>query len=92
MGLTHQFLWGALWMATWTAALFFVRFWTQSRDRLFLMFGLAFAMLGTHWLALALVNPGEETRHYLYVLRLVAYLLIIAGIVDKNRRGPGAGA
>jgi hypothetical protein len=27
-----------------------------------------------------------ESRHYVYVLRLLAFLLLIAGIVDKNRR------
>jgi hypothetical protein len=34
---------------------------------------------------IGIVNPTAESRHYLYVLRLVALLLIIAGIVDKNR-------
>lgn len=82
-----EFLWGALWIATWVVALFFVRFWTLSRDRLFLMFGIAFGLLGAHWLGLGLIAPSLETRHYFYLLRLAGFLVLIAAIVDKNRRG-----
>ena len=87
MNLTNQFLWGALWIASWACAVVFAKFWTMSRDRLFQAFAVAFALLGLHWLGLGLVNPGEETRHYLHVVRLLAYLILIAGIVDRNRRG-----
>jgi hypothetical protein len=79
------FLWGACAMASGSVAVYFLRFWVQGRDRLFLFFALAFAALALHWLGLGIVRPPEETRHYLYLLRLVAFLLIIAGIVDKNR-------
>jgi hypothetical protein len=81
------FLWGACAMASGTVAAYFLRFWLQGRDRLFLFFALAFAVLALHWLGLGLVRPPEETRHYLYLLRLLAFLLIIAGVVDKNRAG-----
>lgn len=79
------FLWGALAMASATIAIFFLRFWTQSRDRLFLFFAMAFAAFALHWLGLGIVAPPEESRHYLYLLRLLAFVLILAGIVDKNR-------
>jgi hypothetical protein len=82
----NQAIWGALTMACWVAGLFFFRFWKPSRDRLFLFFSAAFWLLGVHWLALVIINPPVETRPYFYVLRLLAFLLIIAGIVDKNRR------
>jgi hypothetical protein len=81
----NLFLWGALAMASATVAVFFLRFWTQGRDRLFLFFALGFATFGLHWLWLGIVAPPVESRHYLYLLRLLAFLLIIAGIVDKNR-------
>ena len=79
------FLWGACAMASGTVAVYFLRFWVQGRDRLFLFFALAFAALALHWLGLGIVRPPEETRHYLYLLRLLAFLLITAGVVDKNR-------
>jgi hypothetical protein len=80
------FIWGCLATASVTVTLFFLRFWQLSRERLFLFFALAFLALGTNWVGLALINPPVESRHYLYLLRLTAFLLIIVGIVDKNRR------
>ncbi len=77
---------GANVMASFAAGLFFLRFWRQSADRLFLAFALAFWLLALNWLALAFVGPEHEARTYLYILRLIAFLLIIAAIVDKNRK------
>jgi hypothetical protein len=80
------FLWGALFMACVTAAIFFLRYWSSTRERLFAFFSVAFAVMGINWVSLAFIDPGEELRHTLYVLRLLAFVLIIVGIVDKNRR------
>jgi hypothetical protein len=81
------YIWGALTMACAVTALLFLRFWKVSRERLFLFFALAFAVFGLNWGSLGLLDPVAETRHYFYVLRLIAFLLIIVGVVDKNRRG-----
>jgi hypothetical protein len=80
------FLWGALATACSIAGLLFLRFWKVTRERLFLFFALAFATLALNWACLGVIDPPTETRFYFYVLRLVAFLLIIVGIVDKNRR------
>lgn len=69
------------------AGLFFLRFWRESRDRLFAFFGAAFWVLSVSWALLALVNPSDETRPYVYAIRLVAFLLMIVGMIDKNRAG-----
>ena len=45
---------GATVMASVACALFFLRFWRQSRDRLFACFGFAFVALAANWLALTL--------------------------------------
>ncbi|MGH3995692.1 MAG: DUF5985 family protein, partial [Pseudonocardiaceae bacterium] len=37
---------GAILMGYAVAGLFFLRFWQQTRDRLFLIFGIAFIILG----------------------------------------------
>jgi hypothetical protein len=65
--------------------LFFLRLWHETRDRFFVLFALAFWVLALTWLALAWTAPMSEHRHFLYAGRLVAFLLIIAAIVDKNR-------
>jgi hypothetical protein len=71
--------------AAMTAGMFFLRFWRQTADRLFVFFALAFLLLATSWLALAVFDPTDETRPYVYAIRLVAFALIIAATVDKNR-------
>ena len=68
----------------------FLRFWQDSRDRLFLYFAMAFWLMSSCWVILGVVARDAEGRPYVYVLRLLAFLLVIAAIVDKNR-GRGVG-
>lgn len=68
------------------AGLFFLRFWVSSRDRLFAMFAAAFWILAIQRLMLALSRAPFEEQALFYALRLLAFLIIIAAIVDKNRR------
>jgi hypothetical protein len=79
------FLNGALSAASLVAGLFFLRFWRSSGERLFIFFALAFWLFALHWGVLGIVNPPSETRHYTYLLRLLAFLMIVFGIVDHNR-------
>jgi peptidoglycan/LPS O-acetylase OafA/YrhL len=65
--------------------LFFFRLWHETRDRFFALFGAAFWALAFTWLALVWAEPANEDRHYFYLGRLLAFLLIIVAIVDKNR-------
>jgi hypothetical protein len=67
------------------AGLFFFRFWRESHDRLFAFFGAGFWVLAVSWALLALIDPSDETRPYIYAIRLVAFLLMIVGMIDKNR-------
>ncbi|MGH8200653.1 MAG: DUF5985 family protein [Steroidobacteraceae bacterium] len=82
------FTWGVLAMASLVAALFFLRYWRATRERLFAFFSLAFVGMAINWTVLAVVDrPVDEARQaYAYVIRLVAFVIIIAGIIDKNRR------
>ena len=81
----------ALSICAWVAGLFFLRFWTLSRDRLFLYFCIAFWLLALNWLGLAVIHWVPETRHQVFVVRLLAFVLIIVGVVEKNRRGRSSG-
>lgn len=80
------FSWGVLSMSAAVAGLFFLKFWKESADRLFVFFALAFWSLSAHWTGLAIVNPELESRHQLYILRLAAFVILIVGILDKNAR------
>ncbi len=80
----NQFMWGAIVMACATAGVFFLRFWRKTHDRLFAIFALAFWILGVHWLVLAWTKQ-TEVHFGLYAIRLLAFLLILFAIIDKNR-------
>lgn len=67
-------------------ALFFAKFWSKSRDRLFLMFSCAFVFLAVQRFAIAMTQENLEQQVPLYLLRLAAFVVIIVAIVDKNRR------
>jgi hypothetical protein len=79
------FMWGATTLGCWVIALFFLKYWLRTRDQLFLFFSVAFLILSLNWIGLAIINPDHESRHWIFVVRVVAFLFIILGIVDKNR-------
>ena len=79
---------GAIVMGYAVASLFFLRFWRETRDRLFLIFAGAFWILGIQRLALVLSRDMVEDDTGLYLVRLFAFLLILGAIVDKNRSSP----
>lgn len=77
---------GALMLAYWVAGMFFIRFWRKTADRLFLMFGIAFWVLLIERVMLHLTDRDGESRPYVYFVRLIAFIIIIVAIVDKNRK------
>ena len=81
----HAFLSGALTLAMLVACLFFLRFWRRTHDILFAAFAAAFFLLGLNQALLALAEIPLEERSWIYLLRLAAFLLIIAAILYKNR-------
>jgi hypothetical protein len=82
----NYFLQGAAAMGCVVAGLFFARYWRTTRDRFFLFFLAGFLAFALNWVGLAVVQPSVESTHWFYLLRLLAFLLIIAAIIDKNRR------
>jgi hypothetical protein len=78
-----EFMHGGITMLFILAGLFFFRFWRDTLDRLFLLFALSFWLQALTRMGLAFVG-GQEERAYLYLLRLLAFLLIIAAISMKN--------
>jgi hypothetical protein len=85
-----EFVSGLIAMAYGVAALFFLRFWRDTHDRLFAFFTAAFALLAVQRTLLSVLPPVLEERPglelTLYGLRALAFLVLDAGIVDKNRR------
>ena len=81
-----EFLWGMLAFASAVASLLFLRYGKVTRDRLFLYFSAAFAAMMFNWIGLAVIEQDTEHRYLAYFLRLIAFVLILIGIIDKNLR------
>jgi hypothetical protein len=81
----YDFLSGAVAFGFAACALFFLRFWKRTREELFLAFAVAFLLLGVGQTILALANIPTEERGSIYLVRLIAFLLILLAIYRKNR-------
>lgn len=82
----HDFIRGAVAMGFLIISAFFLRFWRQSRDRLFALFAVAFILLATNRILLTIFHEDREYSPTLYIVRLLAFLIILLAIVDKNLR------
>lgn len=81
----YDFLSGAVAFGFLIAGLFFLRFWSRVRDPLFIWFALAFCLLGIGQAVLALGGIPLEDRSSVYLIRLLAFSLIIFAVFRKNR-------
>lgn len=77
---------GAITMASLVITLFFLRFWRSTGDRFFLYFSLSFLIEGMHRLYSALNDNAEDSPLH-YLIRLLAYGLILWAILEKNLPG-----
>jgi hypothetical protein len=75
---------GAATMGFLIGALFFMRFWRKTRDRLFLAFGVAFLLFAANQALAQWLGASDERVGLTYGLRILGFLLILGAIVDKN--------
>jgi hypothetical protein len=87
-----DFVSGLITMGFIVAGLFFLRFWTRTRDGLFGAFALAFWLLAANQGIVAFLAIPREEQSWIYLLRLAAFCLIIAAILFKNVRAPAGPA
>lgn len=81
---------GALVMGYAVAAIFFLRFYRSTKDRLFAFFAAAFGILSCQRVALALTTKVLEDTVLIYVIRLIAFVIILYAIIDKNMQSKRA--
>ena len=79
------FVLGAVAMASAVVALFFARYYRDTRDPLFLCFAGAFALETANRSLIAFEPTPNEAAAAFYVLRAFSYTVIAAGILWKNR-------
>jgi hypothetical protein len=84
----NAFLLGGASIAFACIALFFVRFWRESRDGFHLLFATAFALLAVQRVFLVVLSDDREALPASYLLRFAAYVLIVVAVVRKNAPPP----
>ena len=82
------FISGAIVMGYVVASLLFYRFGIKAQDRLFHFFAVAFGLLGVQRFLVAIDTRAAEDQVLFYLVRLMAYLLILWALYDKNRVRP----
>jgi uncharacterized membrane protein HdeD (DUF308 family) len=80
------FLLGVVATSSLVAGVFFLRYWRDTRDSLFLAFAAAFLIEGLNRTAMLVLSQPNEGKLWVYLVRFFAFLLIVAGIISKNRR------
>lgn len=83
--MTEEFFSGAIVMGYAVACLLFLRYWRKTRERLFLTFAASFALLALNYFWLSVTQIPVEERSPLFLLRLLAFGLIIVAVVQANR-------
>ncbi|HVB35916.1 MAG TPA: DUF5985 family protein [Candidatus Acidoferrales bacterium] len=78
------FLLGVIVTTSLTAGVFFLKFWRHTRDSLFLAFAIAFIVEGLNRAAVLFAARPNEGSPLIYIVRLFAFLLILAAILKKN--------
>ena len=85
----NELLAGGIATASLIAGLFFFRFWRTTRDRFFLWFALSFLIEGVNRFSLYAFAGLNDASPIYYVIRLVAYGLILWAILEKNMKPRG---
>jgi hypothetical protein len=83
--IVNELMLGAIAMGFFVAGLFFLRFAVHSKDRLFLFFAFSFWIEAAGRIYLGLNASWSEDSPAFYLVRLLAYGLILFGVWDKNR-------
>jgi uncharacterized membrane protein HdeD (DUF308 family) len=82
----NTFLLGVIATCSLIAGIFFFRYWRDTRDSLFLAFALAFTIEAVNRTAMLLVASPNEGRLSIYLVRFIAFFIIVTGVVMKNRQ------
>ncbi|HEX6831937.1 MAG TPA: DUF5985 family protein [Rudaea sp.] len=83
-----DFLYGAIAMAGAIAGLVFLRYYQRTRDRFFLFFAASFWLEALGRVLSVYIPQFDDQGGEKFVLRVVAYALILIAILDKNRKHP----
>ena len=78
------FLLGIIAATSFAASLYFLKFWRKTRDSFFLLFAASFFIESLNRAATLFIAHPNKGNPWIYLVRLFAFLLILAAIVKKN--------
>lgn len=78
------FMLGAISAFSFTASIFFLRFWRDTRDFFFFSFAFFFLVEAGIRISLLFLPHPNEGATWIYSLRLLALLIILFAILRKN--------
>lgn len=81
----NEMLAGAIAALSLVAGFVFLRFWRSTHDRFFLFFSASFLIEGLNRIILGITGELNENLPVYYLVRLLAYGLILYAVIDKNR-------
>ena len=76
---------GAIAMAAFVIAMFFLNYWKRTKDRFFLLFFLSFLIQCLNRVLMVELPEASESSALFCTIRFFSYLLILFAILDKNR-------
>lgn len=80
-----EFMRGATMMAEAGISLFFLKYWKETRDPLFLYFALGFCVMAISQLVVCIAKDSSEFGPIGYGIRASAFILLLLGIFEKNK-------
>lgn len=83
------FLLGVVFTLSIVAGVIFLRFWRDTRDSFFLAFAASFIVEGLNRVTYLFLSNPNEGAPWIYVVRLLAFTLILVAILRKNASGNG---
>ena len=82
----QAFLSGMTTMGFLVVSLLFVRYWRRTRDGIFVWFSISFALLALTQALPVIIEIPREEHSWVFLLRLLAFALLIFAILRKNAR------
>ncbi|HUK46021.1 MAG TPA: DUF5985 family protein [Terriglobales bacterium] len=82
--IVNAFLLGVIALSSLVAGVFFLKFWRQTHDSLFLSFGIAFLIEAANRIVTLQDARMNEGNPWHYLVRLIAFIIILAAILRKN--------
>jgi len=86
----NDFMLGAIAMAAATAGLVFLRYFQRTQDSFFLFFAASFWLEALGRILSVTVPAFDDSNGAIFILRLVAYVLILVAILVKNLPARGS--